>query len=88
MSKDGLIERCSRRSLRSAPLCSLVAVMLHAPGAVHAQAGPPFLTNDLGTPGNGNWEINIASMPSISRGNASYQVPQIDLNFGLGIASS
>ena len=50
----------------------------------HAQAGPPFLTNDPGTPGNDNWEINIASAQSISRGVAAYQVPQIDLNFGLG----
>jgi hypothetical protein len=42
------------------------------------------LTNDPGTPGNANWEINIASAQSISRGGASYQVPQIDLNYGLG----
>jgi hypothetical protein len=49
-----------------------------------AQAGPPFLTNDPGTPGNGNWEINLASMQTIARGVAAYQVPQIDLNFGIG----
>jgi hypothetical protein len=54
------------------------------PSLVGAQAGPPFLTNDPGTPGNGNWEINIASSQSISRAAAAYQVPQIDLNFGLG----
>jgi len=50
----------------------------------HAQGGPPYLTNDPGTPGNGNWEINLASMQTIARGGASYQTPQIDLNFGLG----
>jgi hypothetical protein len=54
------------------------------PGLALAQAGPPFLTNDPGTPGNGNWEINIASAQSIGRSAAAYQVPQIDLNFGLG----
>jgi len=50
----------------------------------HAQGGPPYLTNDPGTPGNGNWEINLASMQTIARGVGAYQLPQIDLNFGLG----
>jgi hypothetical protein len=50
----------------------------------HAQAGPPFLSNDPGTPGNSNWEINIASMQSITRNTASYQTPQLDINFGVG----
>jgi hypothetical protein len=49
-----------------------------------AQAGPPFLTNDPGTPGNTNWEINLASMQVVTRGASTYQVPQIDLNFGVG----
>jgi hypothetical protein len=65
------------------PAYFLVA-LLCAPIAVRAQAGPPFISNDPGTPGNGNWEINIASAQSISRGSAAYQVPQIDLNYGLG----
>jgi hypothetical protein len=64
-------------------LCTTV-LMLHTARSAHAQAGPPFLTNDPGTPGNGNWEINVGSMQTISRGLSSYQVPQIDLNFGLG----
>lgn len=49
-----------------------------------AQAGPPFLTNDPGTPGNGNWEINLASVTTRSEGVTAWQIPQIDLNFGLG----
>lgn len=51
---------------------------------VHAQAGPPYLSNDPGTPGNANWEINLAAAPMIARGSSSYQLPQIDANFGLG----
>jgi hypothetical protein len=51
---------------------------------VRSQAGPPFLTNDPGTPGNANWEINLASMQTLVRGMSSYQVPQIDVNFGVG----
>jgi hypothetical protein len=55
-----------------------------APSIASAQAGPPFLTNDPGTPGNRHWEINIAWMQTLMRGLDSYQVPQIDINFGLG----
>jgi hypothetical protein len=64
-------------------LCAIIC-SLGAPATALAQAGPPFLTNDPGTPGNTNWEINLASMQTIGRGGASYQLPQIDLNFGLG----
>jgi hypothetical protein len=42
------------------------------------------MTNDPGTPGNANWEINLGSMQTIARSVSSYQVPQIDLNFGVG----
>lgn len=54
------------------------------PRAACAQAGPPYLTNDPGTPGNGNWEINVASMTTRSQGVTAWQIPQIDLNYGLG----
>ncbi len=64
-------------------LCA-TALNLHFFRPAHGQAGPPFLTNDPGTPGNANWEINLGSMPIIGRGASSYQIPQIDLNFGLG----
>ena len=62
--------------------CLLITIWM--PISARAQAGPPFLSNDPGTPGNGNWEINIASAQSISRSITTYQVPQLDLNFGLG----
>jgi hypothetical protein len=62
-------------------LCVLLPL---APATARAQAGPPFLTNDPGTPGNANWEINLASMQTITRSVSSYQTPQIDLNFGVG----
>jgi hypothetical protein len=42
-------------------ISAVLAFGLGAAGAVHAQAGPPFLTNDPGTFGNANWEINPAS---------------------------
>jgi hypothetical protein len=58
--------------------------MMWMPRAGIAQAGPPFLSNDPGTPGSGNWEINLAAAQTIERGSASYQAPQIDVNFGIG----
>ena len=68
---------------RAAALCG-VAAFLQVPAIVCAQAGPPFLTNDPGTPGAANWEINIGSMQTVTRTGANYQVPQLDLNFGIG----
>jgi len=67
-----------------ASLLCLATLLLHLPVSARAQAGPPFLTNDPGTPGNANWEINLGVMPTIVRGISSYQLPQIDLNYGLG----
>lgn len=73
------------RLLKTPPVLIVVVVLwVWMPNRGCAQAAPPFLSNDPGTPGSGNWEINVASAQSISRGVATYQVPQIDLNFGLG----
>src|SRR5208282_2809245 len=65
-------------------LSCTIALFALSSGTARAQAGPPFQTNDPGTPGNANWEINLGTMPAISRGASSYQITQIDLNFGLG----
>ncbi len=46
--------------------------------------GPPFRTHDPGTPGSNNRKINAAAAPTISREASNDQVPQIDLNCGLG----
>lgn len=62
----------------------LLAALLVTDGSARAQGGPPYLTNDPGTPGDGNWEINLALMPTVSRDAATYELPQLDLNYGLG----
>jgi len=49
-----------------------------------AQGGPPLITNDPGTPGSKNWEINLGFMPILTNHANQLQVPQIDLNYGLG----
>ncbi len=43
-----------------------------------------MLTNDTDTPGNGNWEVNLGAMPVLHQHENSFEVPQIDVNFGLG----
>ena len=51
---------------------------------VFAQGGPPLLTDDPGTPGNRNWEINIASMRTVTLGEREIQAPLLDINYGWG----
>ncbi len=63
---------------------SLIPVCLAIGSHAWADAGPPFLTNDPGTPGNANWEINLSSAETVSRDAGVYQLPQIDLNYGVG----
>ena len=62
----------------------LLITELLMPCGARADAGPPYLTNDPGTPGDGHWEINLASMQTIERAQASYELPQIDINLGVG----
>src|ERR1700677_2696263 len=57
----------ARRIYSVLSLC-LVAGLPLVSGAARAQAGPPFLTNDPGTPGNANWEINVGSMQALAGG--------------------
>src|SRR5947208_5856404 len=48
------------------------------------QGGPPMITDDPGTPGNGKWENNLAIAFERRPGETAYEVPAIDLNYGLG----
>jgi hypothetical protein len=80
----GSVKEPPRAGGRLAVAAHVLTAILLWPSLAQADAGPPYLTNDPGTPGDGNWEINIASMQDIERGVANYQLPQIDLNFGVG----
>ena len=73
-----------KRVARLGSFIAVSAAIFFAPGAARAQGGPPYLTTDPGTPGNANWEINIGAMPVVRQGLGSYQLPQLDLNFGVG----
>jgi hypothetical protein len=51
---------------------------------VLAQGGPPMITDDPGTPGNQQWEINVAgTLERNSQGNLG-EFPALDINYGAG----
>jgi hypothetical protein len=62
----------------------VIALALAPGGSLWAQAGPPFLTNDPGTPGDGHWEINLGAMQLSEHQSSNTQLPQIDANLGIG----
>jgi hypothetical protein len=52
--------------------------------AAHAQGGPPMITDDPGTPGGGQWEINVAYQEDRTALARDRSFPHVDLNYGLG----
>ncbi len=54
------------------------------PVQASAQAGPPMIANDPGTPGNNNWEINVAALGALGGGEPELDAPYFDVNYGLG----
>src|SRR5579871_3950080 len=49
-----------------------------------AQGGPPLLTDDPGTPGNENFEINVGFAAERHPTERIYNAPLFDINYGLG----
>ena len=73
---------CSAKAtLRSLILASF---LFYAAACALAQGGPPYYTNDPGTPGNLNWEINLGYMPFFYSNQSVSHTPDLDLNFGVG----
>ena len=71
------------RAGRVARLAASVVLLLAAQAA-RAQAGPPMITNDPGTPGDGKWEINVAAIGTVGHGSWEYALPEVDANYGVG----
>jgi hypothetical protein len=53
-------------------------------GSIFAQGGPPFRSDDPGTPGNRHWEINIAGIGERNPIQGTYSLPNFDINYGVG----
>jgi hypothetical protein len=49
-----------------------------------ASAGPPLLTDDPNTPGDKHWEINVAFTLNEYQTESTYEVPLLDVNYGVG----
>jgi hypothetical protein len=62
----------------------LAAILAGGLGHVLAQGGPPMITDDPGTPGNGQWEINLAWTDARTPGTSVYGLPLLDANYGVG----
>ncbi len=61
-----------------------VLALAMAPACLWAQGGPPMITDDPGTPGPGNWEINAAATGSHRASSTAGELPLLDLNYGVG----
>lgn len=64
--------------------CLLLALLVSAPLLLLAQGGPPLLTDDPGTPGRNNWEINLGYTVDRQPGDNQYETPLLDMNYGWG----
>src|SRR5580658_8579832 len=62
----------------------ILFLLVFASDSARAQGGPPYYTNDPGTPGPFNWEINIGYMPFFYSDQNVSHVPDVDINFGVG----
>jgi len=61
----------------------LIVTVFFVPQAWGA-GGPPMITDDPGTPGDGHWEINIAALSNTTPNATTYQLPLVDINYGVG----
>ncbi len=50
----------------------------------YGQGGPPLRTDDPGTPGNGNFEINVGVTVDRRAIEREFETPRIDINYGWG----
>ena len=62
----------------------VVATLAFGVSIAHAEAGPPLLTDDPGTPGDGHWEMNFAWLTERAADARHDEAPLVDLNYGLG----
>jgi len=68
--------------------CSQLGVTIALAGVAvlsnRAAAGPPLITDDPDTPGDGNWEINLAFTLEQTRDERIFEAPLLDINYGIG----
>ena len=60
------------------------ALSLAAYPSAAAQGGPPMITDDPFTVGANNWEINLLPAMEHTKGSTLYEMPNVDMNYGVG----
>src|SRR5206468_13063788 len=76
--------RQSRSRWKISTMLLLVGALDFFPRTALAQGGPPLLTDDPHTPGNRNWEINVAAAWEHRGKGWLWEVPRLDVNYGWG----
>ncbi len=66
----------------SVPLLLAMLAAISLPAA--AQGGPPFIGDDPGTPGDGNWEINLMTCTERHPTERIFNARFLDFSYGLG----
>jgi hypothetical protein len=79
-----MLARHCRVTLRGLLFSFFCACVVLGSASAFAQGGPPYYTNDPGTPGSRNWEINLGYMPFLYSGQSITHTPDVDINFGWG----
>src|SRR5580700_4694278 len=89
----GIVRPCAKHMRRAVPSClpailpllaTMIAMMAGFSPPAAAQGGPPFITTDPGTPGDGNWEINVMSYSERHPAVRIFNAPLLDMNYGVG----
>src|SRR2546425_12967779 len=70
--------------LRAMSICMAVVAAFTFGSRSAAQGGPPLVTDDPETPGNGHWEINLAATGAHTSGQWDIAAPDVDINYGWG----
>lgn len=71
-------------STRKTLIVVLAAYAAIALGGAEAEAGPPLLSDDPETPGDGRWEVNVDSRTTWTSRLRRVEGPNLDVNYGLG----
>jgi hypothetical protein len=65
-------------------IATMAALSVAAMNSICGQGGPPMITDDPGTPGNGHWETNLAITLDHTSDRTVMGAPLLDLNYGWG----
>lgn len=74
----------ARRAARLLAACGASIGLLIGFACAFAQGGPPLVTDDPGTPGDGRWEINLATTGAHGEHSWNVNLFDADINYGVG----